>query len=180
MYSQMFEQSESEKWRRLGEFMKPYNFQNFPDGYKQMKQEILKAVIYNTAGLERNWKRNSLCDLQIASRISDDFLAFSVPKGSPWNAPLSHLIRKYQEHEILDGIKRKYFASKCTKEVSSQEQFSMLYLSGACIMLVLGIISSFVFFAMEHVINICLQRYRTRRSSYTISNDATVKDFETF
>ena len=135
-----------------------------------MREETLKAFIYDKASLEFYWKRNSLCDIQIAGRISNDILAFAVPKGSPWNASISHLLRKYRDGGILDSMKRKYFAPKCTKETSSQKQFSILYLSGACIMLVLGVITSFLFFAMEHIINLCMKKCaRKKGSSYAVT-----------
>ena len=136
-----------------------------------MKDEDLKAAISSKLYFEYKWKANHLCDMQIADKILSDFLAFAVTKGSPWNAPISHLLRKYHGNGVLDNIKRKYFVDKCTKETSSKKQFSIFYLSGACIMLVLGIIGSFVFFAMEHMINLSVKTcIRKRRSSYTISN----------
>ena len=170
VYSQMFEQSDKESWRRLGEFMRPYNLHSFPEAYKQMTDGSLKAAIFSKLYFEHNWKANLLCDVQIADKILIDFLAFAVTKGSPWNAPISHLLRKYHGNGVLDNIKRKYFVDKCTKETSSKKQFSIFYLSGACIMLVLGIIGSFVFFAMEHIINLCMNKcVRKRKSSYTVT-----------
>ena len=152
-------------------FQLSYNFHSFSEAYKQMKDEDLKAAISSVFYLEYKWKVNHLCDLQIADKILSDFFAFAVAKGSPWNAPISHLLRNYHGNGVLDNIKRKYFAKKCEKETSSKNQFSIFYLSGACIMLILGIIGSIVFFAMEHMINLCVKTYiMKRRSSYTISN----------
>ena len=175
----MFEQNKRDTWRRLGDFMKPYNFNSLQEGYKQMQEGALKAIIYSKADIEYQWHRNLFCDIQIADRISNDVLTFAVTKGSHWNAPISHLLRKYQEKGILDNIKWKYFAPKCTKRAPSQKQFSILYLSGACIMLVLGIIASMLFFAMEHIIKLCIKNYsKKKKPSYTISNETIDKTLD--
>ena len=149
--SQMFEQSQKEAWKRLGEFMKPYNFRRFSEAYEKLQRGTLDAVIVDRIALSWGWKDNRNCDVSIAEVIRKGALGFVVTKGSPWNEPISHLLRTYKENGMMEYIESKYMASKCTKKIASQpKQFSYEYLSGAFIWFVLGIIFSGCIFVAEY------------------------------
>ena len=54
-------------------------------------------------------------------------------------------------------------------------------MTGACIMLVLGIIASIVFFAIEYLFDMCIKKKHTRKRSYshTTPNDTIAKTLGT-
>ena len=159
VYSRMFEQSVDIKWKRLGEFMRPYNFHLFTDAYRQLSEGNLKAVIVDTPTLEYGWKNNTYCDLQVIETIYKQGAGFALKKGSPWSKAISHLILKYKNRDALNNIKIQYMAPKCSKEKSHQpKQFGIMYLSGASILLVIGIILSGVFFILEHVMHAYVEK----------------------
>ena len=129
----------------------------------------LHAAILSEHTLQMRWKDGKDCDYKIVQTILKQPVGFALPKKSPWKEPISHLIRKYQENGFLDDTKSKYMAPKCFKEKAKEhQQFSLLYLSGACIMLVLGILFSSVLFSCEHLFSVCSRRWE---ENCTSSND---------
>ena len=162
--SQMFERSENPKWRRLGLFMKPYNFNNLSDISTRLQKGAVHGAIIDTISLAEMWKNYRSCDVQFNDVISPDNFAFPLTKGSEWKEPLSYLIRKYQESGKLDAIERKWLASKCpTQTIDLPEKFGLLYLSGACIMIVFGLLLSGAVFILEHIYS-----RKMRQFSYTL------------
>ena len=141
--------------------MKPNNFATYLKAQESFIGGKLQAAILSEQTLQKRWKHGLDCDLNIVQNILKQPIAFPLPKKSPWREPISHLIRKYQENGFLDDIKSKYMAAKCFKEKAHQpQQFSLLYLSGACIMLVLGILLSIALFNGEHLFSVCSRRWR--------------------
>ena len=164
--SQMFENSHRTVWTQLGYFMKNYNFNNFPEAYQQLQQGDLHACIIHKVGIETGWKNNRFCDVQIVEHIRKEALAFALRKNSSWTEPISNLMREYKENGVLNQIKTRYMSSKCTLKIGDHpKQFSLLYLSGACIMLILGVIVSVIIFILEHIVNICAKRFVVKRRS---------------
>ena len=157
--SEMFEKSHLDSWRRLGEFMRPYNFPGLPEAYENLRKGKLQAFIVDGTSLSMGWKNNKYCSTQIVDIVYTQEWAFAVQKGSRWNEVLSALIRKYRENGVIDTLERKHLGSHCAKEGSSQPQFGILYLGGACGMLVLGIILSLCFFILEHAIYLCAKKF---------------------
>ena len=160
-----FERHSKKELRRLGEFMKTYKFSYFVDAYDRMRKGFLDAVIIEKSALQLNWKHELYCDVKIVESVYEISIAFALRKGSHWNEPISRLIGKYKSRGLLDNLKRRYMVSHCIKEDTNQpKQFGILYLSGACILLILGFILSIVSFLFEKLINACANH----RSSYTL------------
>ena len=76
LLSQTFEHSDKESWKRLGNFMKPYNFHTFPEN--NMKENRFNAAIVTRYFLETNWKLNLLCNTQVTDSIVKDSLVFAL------------------------------------------------------------------------------------------------------
>ena len=147
--------------------MIPYNFPGIPDGYGQLEGGYLHAIILEKMALEFGWKDSHYCNIKVVEEIYERSAAFALKKGSPWNGAISSLIRKYRDDGLMDEMKRKYMASKCTTTRKSHlKQFGILYLSGACIFVVLGVALSSVFFVMEHVIDSFVKRCRKNKGSF--------------
>ena len=106
-------------------------------------------------------------------KIFEQSVAFAFQKGSRWKKVVSALIHQYKNNGLLDNIRRKYLASDCRKEDENQPiQFGILYLNGACIVLVFGIGFSILVFVCEHLINGVVKKLKIKRSSsYTFSHD---------
>ena len=172
-HSRLFEKSPKIEWKRIGQFMKPYNFHKFSEVYERMKNGKLHAAIADQHNLLERWKNNHDCDLRIVKSILPQALSFALPKNSYWREPLSQLMRAYKSDGFLDSMKRKYMASTCQQKVSNQpNQFSILYLSGSCIMLVLGILLSAFLLLLEHVFNKCMRKsVRKYSTSSTVTYD---------
>ena len=144
-----------------------------------MKEDYLHAAINLKAILKLRRKRNLLCDIEIADSIFEDMFAFAVTKGSLWNEPIFDLLRMYKVKGTLDNIERKHMVEKSAKESSSQPKHSNLfYLSGACTMLVLGMVCSIVFFTAEHVISMCMNKCVRKKSSRTLSHEIDGKELD--
>ena len=157
-YSYFFEKHSKVKMRRLGEFMKSYNFYETFDAYEEIKKGNLHAAIVDRSALEIGWKSEQYCDFNIVENVFRKSIAFSLGKGSHWKEPISDLILGYKRQGILDGIKQRYMTSHCTEKHTNQsKQFGILYLSGACILLAAGFILSVFFFVLEHLINACVK-----------------------
>ena len=119
------------------------------------------------------------CDIHVVEAIDTGFTAFALRKGSPWKESISNLIRKYKESDIIDNIEKKHSAAKCIHEKENHKQFGILYLSGACILLVFGVLISIVISFIEHLINALSKKLlKDRVKSSSLTNDAHVKDIE--
>ena len=169
----LFEKGNISMWRRLNEFMEPYKFTNFKDGRERIMKGELHAAIVEEGDLQTRWKSNLDCDLGIVQNIRQQSLAFALPKESHWKEPIDYKIRMYKENSFLENMKNRYLATKCpTKKTELPPQFSMLYLSGACILLLLGTITGILIFILEHILNRNIRRYATeKRSSYTSNRE---------
>ena len=155
--------------------MKPNNFLGVKEAHKGFEEGMLHAVIVFGIDLSIGWKNNQLCNIKTVQKIIEQSVGFALSKESPWKEALSHQIRKYKINGILDNIKRKYMALHCTQKTSNQpKQFGILYLSGACMLLMIGIIVSLLFFAIEHVINACVKRF----SSNIPTHDRNAQDMD--
>ena len=162
--SQMFEQSKKDSWRRLGEFMKPHNFRRFADAHKKMRNGELDALIVNKIAMMWGWKGNVNCNIKVAEVIRKGAMGFAVQKGSPWNEPISHFLRKYKSNHVLGNIQRNHLASECKNQIKNDStQFGILYLSGAVIMLGAGVILSGISFILEHVFNLYSRKSIVKR-----------------
>ena len=53
--SQMFEKSNKNTWRRLGNFMKRY-FESSTEGFEKLEKGALQAVIIDSMDLQLRWK----------------------------------------------------------------------------------------------------------------------------
>ena len=102
--------------------------------------------------------------------MKSNFFGFALSKGSHWTEPINNFLRKYDENGKLADIKRKYFASQCKEKPAARpEQFDLLYLSGACALLAVGLIASLVVILVEHIISkFCQVHSRERKSSYNV------------
>ena len=166
-YTQMFETSDKPIWRNLGQFMKPYNFNSLPEITRQLKNGSCHAIITNTLSLAMMWRSHDGCDIQFEEVISQDPLAFVLTKGSYWKNSISTLIQIYMESGKLVSLEHKWLASKCDSHiVDISQKFGMLYLSGACSMIVLGVLLSGVVFIFEHI----YFAKRQKRSSYSVNH----------
>ena len=139
-----------------------------------MERGTLRAVIINKIALAWGWKINSNCDIHVAQVLRKDVLGFATTKGSRWTEPISYFMRKYKTNHVLHNILRKYLAPACKEHDHGEPlQFNMLYLSGAFILLVMGILFSGTALIFEHVYNLRGQKNlikRRRSSSYTFSH----------
>ena len=151
--------------------MEPYNFGKFAMAYDDHKQGTLSAAIIDAVTLWWGLKDNRLCDIEIAINIQPKELGFVLPKGSAWNSPISYFLRKYKVNGVIENLKKKYISSKCTeKNENKPHQFSLLYLSGACTMLLVGIIVSGVVFSLEQLYVLRNKKREERRlSTYTLT-----------
>ena len=173
LYSTMFQQSEKSSWRRLGDFMEPYNFGKFAEAYDKFKQGTLSAAIIDEVTLWWGWKDNRHCDIDIAASIQTKEMGFALTKGSAWNAPVSYYIRKYKINGVLENLRGKYIATKCTlKSENKPNQLSLVYLSGAFTMLLLGVFVSGLLLILEQIYVLCNKKREVRRlSTYTLTHD---------
>ena len=163
--SHLFEKSNNPEWRRLGHFMKSYNFKELAEVNKRMRNGTLDAVIMSASTLTMLWNSYHDCDVQFEGTIvGSQAYAFAFPKDSDWNEPVSSLLHEYEEVGKLDDIQRKYLTSLCQKESQGvAAKFGLLYLSGACIMIVFGLILSTCVFILELIL-------ARRKSSYNPTN----------
>ena len=176
--SQMFVKSRKVTWRRLGAFMKPYNFLSLTDGYKQLQQGVLHAIISDRLSLALEWKKDHYCDIQIVESINKQSLGFALPKGSMWKEAISSLLHKYKNRGIVEDLGRKYFASHCKEKTASHpHQFGIPNLSANCILLAIGILLSLCFLISEYVFNICVKKFE-RSKTYTLSAGFELQDAE--
>ena len=174
-YSQMFERSQNPVWRRFGQFMKPYNFNNLEEALNQLQKGTIHAIIANTISLTLMWNRHNGCDIQFEKVITHDHLAFAITKGPYWKAPMSNLIQMYIESGKLASFERKWLSSNCdVPRVDLSQKFGMLYLSGACCMIVFGVFISGVVFIFEYV---CFTIKKKKSSAYSVTckKDITVR-----
>ena len=120
------------------------------------------------------WKANLYCDIGTLGAVKSNFIGFALTKGSHWIEPINNVIRKYHENGKLADIRRKYHATQCKKQSSAHPpQFDLLYLSGLCALLVVGLIVSFIVILLEHIIaKLCNVHIRERRSSYNVRDFA--------
>ena len=174
-YSHYFEENESEKWRSIAEFMKSYNVDTHSAAYEGLSKGTLHAYIVSETGLNFMWKSNMYCNIGTTGAVKTNFIGFALPKGSHWTEPISNLILKYHENGKLADIRHKYHASQCNKQSAAHpHQFDLLYLSGLCILLVVGLIVSFVIYLFEHIIGkFCNVNIRDRRASYNVTDLTT-------
>ena len=98
--------------------------------------------------------------------------ALLYQKGSHWREPINNLILKYHENGKLAHIKQNYLASQCKKRPADQAmKFDLLYLSGVCVLLVVGVIISFFVILVEHIIaKFCQVHLRHRKGSYNVGS----------
>ena len=166
----MLDRSTKSSWRYLGEFMRPYNFHTYEEAYEKLQRGTLHAIIADKSYLQSRWKQNEYCDIEIVDDVYNFGAAFALRKGSMWNDIISTLIRKYKSNGILGHITRLYRALHCQQQTKAQpDQFGVLYLSGACMLLVMGTIFSGLFFVLEHVLIACVKKFgRHSHDSYTI------------
>ena len=165
-YSQMFETNKDPIWSNLGQFMKPYNFDSLPDITRQMKNGTCQAIVTNTLALTIMRKMYDGCDIQFKEVITQDPMTFVLTKGSYWTSPISNLIQIYMESGKLASFEHKWLSSKCAETVGISQKFGMLYLSGACCMIVFGVLVSGIVFILEHIY---FAKQDRRRSSYSFN-----------
>ena len=172
-HMRLFEASQKATWKRVAKIMRLNSFTTFAEAVKRMRKGTLHAAIVSEDILKKGWKNSLHCDLRIAQNILKQPLALALPKKSPWREPISNLLRRYRENGFLDQMKSKYKASKCPEEKGHQpQQFSLLYLSCACIMLVLGVLLSIFLFNVEHLFNVYTKKRKAERiSAHTLSNN---------
>ena len=172
-YTSIFENSNKVTWRQLGEFMKPYNFTTFTELQERMNRGTLQAGILDESILQKQWKKGIGCEMGIVHAILEENMAFALPKNSPWTEPISDILLQYKANDFFENLMRKYLASKCLEKMEDKPTpFGGLYLSGACIMLVLGIFLSVGLLLLEYVLKMCVKRcLRKRKSSYSLPHD---------
>ena len=174
--SQMFESNHLQKWRNLGEFMKPYNFHHLSEAYERFQTGQLHAIIIERIYLEAGWTDGKFCDIQVVENIGKMSETFILKKGSLWNEAISNLMLKYRENGLLNEIRRKHMAKHCeTRDTTLPHQFSIRYLSAACVMLLDGIILSVVCLVVEYVIKVYVIN---KRKSYNLSHIAEARNME--
>ena len=139
-------------------------------GYEALRKGTMNAYIGGDTDLRLLLKSNLYCNIGIVGAVKSSYLGFALSKGSNWREPINNVIRKYHEHEKLADIQRKYLASKCKEQSAARpEQFDLLYLSGVCALLVVGLIVSFIVVLLEHVIaKFSHVHLRDRKSSYNV------------
>ena len=171
-YSRYFEENENPKWRSIAKFMKSYNVDTHLAGYEALRKGTLHAYIVAETGLKFMWKSNLYCDISIIGAAKSQYIGFAIPKGSHWREPINNLICKYHENGKIADITSEYLALQCKKQpVARPEQFDLLYLSGVCALLVVGLIVSFIVILLEHIIaKFCHVHIRDRKSSYNVRN----------
>ena len=160
--SYIFEKNEKQMWRDVGSFMQPYNFESTIQAFEAFRKGKLQAIIIPDKYLSKAWRESKNCDIQKAGKgfISEEW-AFALPKGSQWKQPISSYLREYKEYGLISDIERNWMSGTCTNEdkdaMASAEQYSLLYLSGACCMLLGGLVLSVVIFisACAHSALIC-------------------------
>ena len=153
--STLFEESEKSDWKSRSKLMQTYNFFNEDDGFEYLREGKLQAIIINTWMLMTWQKSHQACDIQFAGRfIHTENFGFALPKGSLWREPMSTQIRIYKENGVMRRLKNKWLPYKC-KNIAEAEakQFDLVYLSGACITLIMGIFLSFLIFITEFIVN---------------------------
>ena len=166
-HSQFFERNKNPELRRLGKFMKPHNFDSISEIIEKIQRGSLQAVVIAQSSLSILWNMYDSCDIQYENTISHDQLAFSLKKGFHLKEEISALMRMYRENGKLDVIEKRWLTAKCPQTTGVSQSFGMLYLSGACCMLLLGVILSGGVLIIEHV---CFAKNRGRRSSYNVQN----------
>ena len=173
IYSNTFKKSEKASWKRLGQFMEPYNFGKFAEAYNEFMEGSLSGAIIDDVTLWWGWKNNRYCDVEIAANILTRAMGFALPKGSSWNAPISYFLRKYEGNGELEKMSKKYMSSKCSnKSENKPKQFNLLYLSGACILLFIGVFVSCIVFCLEQL----YIKLHTKRRQNVTGNNLTSDD----
>ena len=114
------------------------------------------------------WNKYDSCNIQYQGTIGHDILAFALEKASYWNEPISGLMLMYHESGQLAAIERKWFDSKCqAAPLDLPDSFGLVYLSGACSMIVMGFLLSVCVFILEHI----YFAINKRRKSYNPPRD---------
>ena len=171
-YRSIFLNSDKVTWRRLGKFMKPYNFTSFTELQEKLNRGTLQAAILEEGSLQKQWKKGSGCEMGIVQTILEENVAFALPKNSQWTEALSEMLLQYKENDFFGYLIRKYLASQCPKKMKDKPPpFGILYLSGPCIMLTSGIFLGAVLLFLEHNFKMCVERCLRKRTSYTLPND---------
>ena len=152
-YSSYLENNNQPHLRRMGQFMKPYNYNNKYMGDIMLKTGNLQAVITHNMYLMEDWKTNKNCEIEIAGTLRNEEYAFALPKGSPWKKTISNFIRQYQENGQMAEIEKRHFASSCNKPRNRNEipRIGIRYLSGACILSFLGLITCLFVLILEYL-----------------------------
>ena len=172
--SYTFEDHPKPTWRHVGKFMHALNHDSSGEGFEALRNGKVQAIITMDTFLKKEWRASRSCNVQKAGKA---FMtvewAFVLPKDSQWNQPISALFREYKESDKLTKIEKLWLTGKCTDQERDAsygaEQFGIRYLSGACSMLVVGLLLSIVILILECF----LRRYFIRRhwvDSYSLNH----------
>ena len=176
--SSMFKRRDQLK--TLSKFMEPYNFLSLAEAHEQLKKGNLGMIIIERKAFDMGRADAQYCDTQVLESIYQKTSAFAIRKGSPWNEAISNLISKYKDSGLMNNLENKYIASKCTHNIEHlPRQFGILYLSGACILLVFGVLLCIVFLCIEHFVYSIFKKWTKIQSlSINPSSDDRVRDIE--
>ena len=147
------------------------------EAYGKLKNGDLDAAILDWSSLAFGWKNGHYCDLHIVEHIYTRSCAFALKKGSPWNEAISTLMRNYKLNGVMNHLRSQHMSPKCTeKEINQPKNFDILYLSGPCIMLVLGVILGATFLVIERIIDARVTRFEPNQTlRKQRSSDNTLK-----
>ena len=173
-YSELFDYTENPRWKKMGQFMNPYNYPSHPDALESLQNGSLDATIMSKWALNMEWRKPGSCNIQLAGKsFKFESYAFAAPRGSQWTAVISNLIRRFKENGMLNTLKKRWLTSLCLQAdvsgVDQQAPFDILYLSGACIMLLGGSIVSLLILGLERVWEIISEHHLIRRAVTFVS-----------
>ena len=99
------------------------------------------------------------CKFQFAgSPLWTEQNSFAFSKGSSWVEPFSKLIRTYIEDGRLEALNKKWLKDRCNNfeetTLDQPQPFSFSYLSGAWLLMILGVLLSLTVLIVEHIVNL--------------------------
>ena len=160
-HSDMFKESSVEEWRRLSQFMDQYNFESSAEGLRFLNEGKLEAIIIGHDSMMPRWRHNKYCNVKFAGQpIRSEHFGFALPKGSPWKEVISNRIMEYKENGFINQLESEWFSSSCQQRNIESKKYDLIYLSGACIMLMIGILCSLMSFIVEKVVEKFGRRFR--------------------
>ncbi|XP_057300727.1 glutamate receptor ionotropic, NMDA 2B-like [Hydractinia symbiolongicarpus] len=152
--SQMFRDSNKPEWRSMYNHMKEFNFIDTVKALDDLRAGKLDAIIHDAAVLKYYSNKDVQCNIHMVGEIiPDGGYAFAAAKESALLRGITRSIRKYKSKGMLERLDKRWFHNNCGtgKKTDHIEQADIYSFGGLFVVMVAGILFSFVLFIMEYM-----------------------------